>query len=72
MKAWDYKIKPNFRPKTPAEWEWFLVRKINYDDYRGLTKGVVKKYFPKIERQLDPGKREMLKDYLGITNGNTR
>ncbi len=61
---WDYDIKNNWQPHTDKEWEWFLVRKINYGDFKGLKKGTIAKYFPKIKRLLDPGKREMLAYFL--------
>lgn len=64
MKVWDYGIAKNWKPATDAEWEWFLVRKINYDDLKGLKKDTVKKYFPIIKKQLDPGKRAMLENFI--------
>lgn len=63
MFTWDYHLPQNWKPVTAAEWEWFLVRKINYNDLEGLDKGVLKKHFPKIAKLLDPGKR-MLLDYF--------
>lgn len=64
MWIWDYKIPNNWQPKTDREWEWFLVRKINYDDFKGLQKEIVKKYFPKIKKLIDPGKEAMLENFL--------
>lgn len=64
MWNWDYDLPRNWRPKTHAQWEWFLVRKINYGDFGGLTKEVIKKYFPKIRKLLDPGKKALLQNYL--------
>lgn len=64
MYNWDYDLPKNWKPKTPFEWEWYLVRKINYGELKGLKKEVVKKFFPKIEKYLDPGKRLMLKNYF--------
>lgn len=64
MYNWDYDLAKNWKPKTPAEWEWYLVRKINYNDLEGLNKKVIKEYFPKIKQLLDPGKRILLKNYL--------
>lgn len=64
MLNWDYDLPKNWQPKTEAEWEWYLVRRINYGDFKGLKKEVVKKYFPKIKKLLDPGKRMMLEDYF--------
>ena len=65
MFVWDYKIK-NFRPKNEAEWQWFLIRKINYGDFKGLKKNILLKYFPKIKNQIDPSKRKMLEIYFGF------
>ncbi|OGC51087.1 hypothetical protein A2982_02355 [candidate division WWE3 bacterium RIFCSPLOWO2_01_FULL_39_13] len=64
MWIWDYKIRKNWKPKTGKEWEWFLVRKVNYGDFKGLNKRVFVKFFKKIKNRLDVGKREMLADYL--------
>lgn len=64
MWIWDYDIPQNWAPKTDREWEWFLVRKINYDEFQGLKKNIVKKYFPNIQRFLDPGKRAMLENFF--------
>jgi len=64
MWVWDYKIKKNWKPKTNEEWERFLVRKINHGDFRGLNKKVFVKFFPKIKKRLDIGKRKMLANYL--------
>lgn len=64
MWIWDYKLKNKWQPKTDREWLWFLVRKINYGDFKGLKKKVVLKYLPKIKKLLDPGKRIMLEDFF--------
>lgn len=64
MFIWDYNLPKNWKPTTDKEWEWFLVRKINYDDFTGLHKATVKKYFPKIKKYLDPGKRAMLENFF--------
>jgi hypothetical protein len=64
MRVWDYDLPKNWQPKTQQEWEWFLVRKINYDDFKGLQTETIRKYFPKIKSRLDPGKRAMFEDYL--------
>lgn len=64
MWTWDYKIKGNWQPQTAKEWSWFLVRKINYGDFKGLKKEVVVKYLPRIKQLLDPGKRAMLEDFF--------
>lgn len=64
MWIWDYNIKNNWQPRTAKQWEWFLVRKINYGDFKGLKKETVARYFTKIKKLLDPGKREMLQYFL--------
>lgn len=64
MWIWDYQLTNNWQPKTETEWQWFLVRKINYGDFKGLKKETIKKYFPKIKKQIDPGKRAMLENYF--------
>ena len=64
LKVWDYHLPKNWKPKTPAEWQWFLVRKINYGNWEGLTKKDIKKWYPKIKHLLDPGKRAMLEEFL--------
>jgi len=61
---WDYHIPDDWRPTTDGEWEWFLVRKINYGDYEGLDRIILKKYFPKIKKRLDPGKVAMFTYFL--------
>lgn len=66
MFTWDYQIPKDWKPKTPGEWEWFLVRKINYEDLRGITKDILTKYFPHIKMKLDPGKKMLLEYYLGL------
>lgn len=64
MWIWDYKIKDTWQPKTTDEWKWFLVRRINYGDFRGLQIEKIAAYFPTIKTLLDPGKRAMLEDFL--------
>lgn len=61
---WDYNLPKDWKPKTHKEWEWFLVRKINYGDFKGLRKEILKKFFPKIQKELDTGKRAMLEYFL--------
>lgn len=64
--VWDYDIPKNWRPKNAAQWAWFLVRKINYGEFNGLRKNIVRKYFPLIKRFLDPGRRAMLENFLKL------
>ncbi|MDO8626143.1 MAG: hypothetical protein Q7K39_01640 [Candidatus Magasanikbacteria bacterium] len=62
MKLWDYKITKNWRPKTAPEWRWFLERKINYGELRGLDPLMIKKFLPKLH--IDPGKKLALVNYF--------
>lgn len=64
MWIWDYQMPKNWQPKTDKEWQWFLTRKINYGDFTGLKQNIIKKFFPKIKKMLDPGKRGMLEHFL--------
>lgn len=64
MWNWDYDLPKKWQPKTDRQWLWYLERKINYDDWKGLKKGIIKKYFPQLKRRLDPGKRKMLETYF--------
>lgn len=64
MRIWDYQLTKNWQPKTDTEWQWYLVRRINYGDLKGLKKEKIEKLFPKIRDFLDPGKREMLAYFL--------
>jgi len=61
---WDYDLPKNWQPETDRQWLWYLERKINYDDWKGLKKTVIKKYFPYLKKRLDPGKKELLKQYF--------
>lgn len=64
MQNWDYQLGKNWKPTTKEEWIWFLVRKINYNDLRGIKKEDIKHFFVKIKSQLDPGKRIMLEKFI--------
>lgn len=64
MWNWDYDLPKNWKPTTDAEWEWYLVRKLNYNDLSGLTREVLTKYFPRLNNELDPGKRILVGYYL--------
>ena len=61
---WDYDLPKYWRPKNKRQWLWCLERKINYNDWRGLDAKTIKKYFPALKKQLDPGKRIMLELYF--------
>ncbi len=62
MITWDYEIKKNWKPQNEEGWLWYLERKINYDDWKGLNKLAFKKYLPKLKIPL--GKKLMIKAYL--------
>lgn len=64
MYNWDYNLPKNWKPKTERQWFWYLERKINYDDWKGLKKEIIKKYFAKLKKRLDPGKKMMLEHYF--------
>ena len=64
MYIWDYNLPKGWKPKNERQWLWYLERKINYDDWKGVKLEIIKKFFPKLKKRLDPGKREMLKHYL--------
>ncbi|MBI2430617.1 MAG: nucleotidyl transferase AbiEii/AbiGii toxin family protein [Candidatus Levybacteria bacterium] len=64
MWVWDYNIKNNWQPTTDQEREWFLVRKINYGDFKGVKKDMLKKHFQQIQYRLDPGKRAMIENFF--------
>lgn len=64
MHNWDYNLPKNWQPATEKQWLWYLERKINYDDWQGLNKKIIKKYYPQLKKRLDPGKRELLKQYF--------
>lgn len=64
MWNWDYNLPKNWKPTADFEWEWFLLRKINYGDFAGLRKKQLKKYFPKIKDKLDLGRRLMFENFL--------
>lgn len=64
MHNWDYNLPRGWQPKTERQWLWYLERKINYDDWKGLKADIIKNFFSKLKQRLDPGKREMLKEYF--------
>ena len=66
MWNWDYDLPKDWQPKTDAEWEWFLVRKLRYSDFEGLTKKVIAKYFPHIRKRLNPDMETMLARFFGL------
>lgn len=64
MHIWDYHLPSDWKPKTHAEWEWFLVRKINYNDLEEIKKDDLVKYFAKIKKGLDRGKQILIEYFL--------
>jgi hypothetical protein len=57
LKVWDYKLPKNLTPKNDFELQWYLIRKINYGDFKGLRAVLIKKYWGEIKKYLAPGKR---------------
>ncbi len=62
LKNWDYNLPKNFQPQNDYQWRWFLERRINYDQFRGLDIKQVKRYLPTLK--IDEGKRLLLKAYF--------
>ena len=54
--VWDYNLPKNFKPKSDAAWEWYLVRKINYGDFKGLKRKIIKAGHIEKAHILDPVK----------------
>ncbi len=61
---WDYNLPKNWEPRTELQWLWYLERKINYGDWKGLKREQIRQFFPKLKKRLDPGKRKMLELYF--------
>jgi len=58
---WDYDVdKMDF--SSPVVLKWYLERKIDYNDWKGIKYEHLKKYLP--ELNIDAGKREMLEDFV--------
>ncbi|MDP2909669.1 MAG: hypothetical protein Q8N69_01185 [bacterium] len=64
MFNWDYDLPKNWKPETKLQWLWYLERKINHDDWKGLKRKMIKKHFDQLKKKLDPGKRKMLEIYF--------
>jgi hypothetical protein len=64
LKVWDYKLDKNWRPKNDFEWQWYLIRKISYGDFKGLKAILIKKYWRKIKKYLTPGKRLLFENFF--------
>lgn len=62
MIIWDYKLKKGWKPQTDLEWRWYLERKINYDDWKGLEVEKLKKFLARIK--IPESKRLLLKIFL--------
>lgn len=58
---WDYDLNKIdlSKPKIKA---WFLTRKLQFGNLRGLSKKDLKKYLPKLE--INPSLKELLQNYL--------
>ncbi len=58
---WDYDMKKSdiSKPKVKI---WYLNRKLQFGDIKGLKKTDLKKYFSKLN--IEPSLKELLKNYL--------
>lgn len=64
---WDYDVdKMDF--SDPDVLKWYLERKIDYNDWRGIKFEHLKKYLP--ELNIDRGKRELLEYFVKHKNDN--
>jgi hypothetical protein len=66
-KLWDYTVNRNVKPADKAGQIWYLERKINYDDWRGLDLKAVRRHFRKMK--IDPAKRVLLKTFFKYYEG---
>lgn len=62
MQLWDYTIEKNWQPETRDQWQWYLTRKINYDDWKGIKPWMLEQYGRTLK--LDEGKRLLIRAYL--------
>lgn len=62
MKLWDYTLPKGWKPRTVGATLWYLERRINYGDWKGLDPKQIKVRFNKLH--LDPAKRLLLKNYF--------
>lgn len=62
MYLWDYTLDRDWQPETRDQWLWFLQRKINYDDWKGVKPWMVARYGKALK--LDEGKRLLVQAYL--------
>ena len=66
---WDYDIKSIDFDK-PAQLRWYLARKINFGDWKGLDTSLVEKHLDKLD--IDPALKKMLKDYYADKRAKNR
>jgi len=62
MKNWDYKLPKNWKPKTNREWRWYLERRIQYGDVKGLSAARIQEYLPQL--RIDPTVKSLFKHYF--------
>lgn len=58
---WDYDMKKSDISKPKAK-IWYLNRKLQFGDLKGLKRTELKRYFSKLS--IEPSLRELLKNYL--------
>jgi fibronectin type 3 domain-containing protein len=64
LKVWDYKLPKNWEPENDFEWQWYLIRKINYGDFKGLKIALIKKHWRKIKKYLTSSKRLLPENFF--------
>jgi len=62
MQHWDYTLQKNWKPETKDQWHWYLQRKINYDDWKGIRPWMLERYGKTLK--LDEGKKLLIRAYL--------
>lgn len=71
MLNWDYDLPKNWKPKTDAEWIWYLTRLINYGLYKErLNPRMLKKYLHRLK--VDPYRKNFLQFLLTKYENNFR
>lgn len=58
---WDYDMEKSNLSEPKAK-IWYLNRKLQFGDLKGLKKSELKRYFPKLN--IEPSLKELLKNYL--------
>lgn len=62
MKLWDYQLPKKWKPRTAGAVRWYLERRINYGDWKGLKPLEIKTHLNKL--RIDPVKKLLLTNYF--------